>query len=162
MNVTAKAAKGVATVIKADVAATAAAVAVVPKAEIAPVVTPRAPKVNAPAAKVAANSEARAAVKAAVTIVAVAKAIAAAVALVAVEAGIVANEAPAVIAAVPIPAPKASKAAARSDRVSVKTCQRAPLSAHFQGVPLRDAFFMDDPGASSRFAQPLAPIRGYF
>jgi hypothetical protein len=114
VNVTAKAAKGVATVIKADDAVIAAAVAVAPKAEIARVVTTHAPRVKTPAA----NPEARAAVKAVVTIAAVAKAIAAAVAIVAVAAGIVANVAPAVIAAVPIPAPKASKAAARSDRVS--------------------------------------------
>jgi hypothetical protein len=102
VNVTAKAAKGVATVIKADDAVTAAAVAGAPKAEIAPGVTPRAPKVKTPAANIAA----------------VAKAIAAAVAIVAVAAVTVANVALAVIAAVPIPAPKASKAAARSDRVS--------------------------------------------
>jgi len=114
VNVTAKAAKGVATVIKADDAVTAAAVAGAPKAEIAPGVTPRAPKVKTPAA----NPAARAAVKVAANIAAVAKAIAAAVAIVAVAAVTVANVALAVIAAVPIPAPKASKAAARSDRVS--------------------------------------------
>ena len=107
MNVTAKAAKGVATVIKADDAVTAAAVAGAPKAEIAPGVTPRAPKVKTPAA----NPAARAAVKVAANIAAV-------VAIVAVAAVIAANVALAVIAAVPIPAPKASKAAARSDRVS--------------------------------------------
>ena len=114
MNVTAKAAKGVATVIKADDAVIAAAVAVAHKAEIARVVTTHAPRVKTPAA----NPEARAAVKAVANIAAAAKAIAAAVALVAVAAEIVANVALAVIAAVPIRAPKASKAAARSDRVS--------------------------------------------
>ena len=118
MNVTAKAAKGVATDIKADDAVIAVAVAVAPKAEIARVVTPHEPKVKTPAAKVVVNPEARAVVKAVVNIAAVAKAIAAAVALAAVAAGIVANVALAVIAAVPIRAPKASKAAARSDRVS--------------------------------------------
>ncbi len=118
MNVTARAAKGVATDIKADDAVIAVVVAVAPKAEIVRGVTPHEPKVKTPAAKVVMNPEARAAVKAVVNIAAVAKAIAAAVAIVAVVAVIVANVALAVIAVVPIPVLKASKAAGRSDRAA--------------------------------------------
>lgn len=105
VNATAKAARGVVRVIKADVAVTAAVVVVAPKAAIVRVVTARAPKGKTPAANLAGKVVVNPAVN-----------IAAVVANAAVAAVIVASVAPAEIAAVPILAPKAIKAAERSDR----------------------------------------------